>query len=49
METIVNYTLQSGLSLLLLYLFYRLVLRNQPSLVYNRLFLLLAPAVALAT
>ncbi|MHC2993436.1 TonB-dependent receptor [Pontibacter sp. HJ8] len=49
METIVNYLIQSGLSLLLFYLFYRLVLRNQPSLRYNRLFLLLAPAVALAT
>ncbi|WP_018480097.1 M56 family metallopeptidase [Pontibacter roseus] len=48
METTVNYILQSGLCLLLLYLFYRLVLRDQPSLRYNRLFLLLAPAVALA-
>ncbi|MDX5420290.1 MAG: M56 family metallopeptidase [Hymenobacteraceae bacterium] len=49
METIVNYSLQSGLCLLLLYLFYVLLLRNQPSLRYNRLYLLLAPAVALAT
>jgi TonB family protein len=49
METAVNYIIQSGLSLLLFYLFYRLLLRNQPSLRYNRLFLLLAPAVALAT
>ncbi|MBD1396986.1 M56 family metallopeptidase [Pontibacter sp. JH31] len=48
METTVNYLLQSGLGLLMLYLFYVLLLRKQPSLRYNRLFLLLAPAVALA-
>jgi TonB family protein len=47
METTVNYLIQSGLSLLVLYLFYLLALRNQPSLRYNRLFLLLAPVVSL--
>jgi TonB family protein len=48
METTVNYLLQSGLALLVLYLFYRIALRNQPSLYYNRVYLLLAPMVALA-
>ncbi|PVY42994.1 M56 family metallopeptidase [Pontibacter virosus] len=47
METTVNYLLQSALALLVLYLFYRIVLHNQPGLVYNRLYLLLAPALAL--
>ncbi|GGG21759.1 M56 family metallopeptidase [Pontibacter amylolyticus] len=47
METTVNYLLQSALALLVLYLFYRLVLHNQPGLLYNRLYLLLAPVLAL--
>ncbi|WP_299702337.1 M56 family metallopeptidase [uncultured Pontibacter sp.] len=47
METTVNYLIQSGFALLVLYLFYRLVLRNQPSLYYNRAYLLLAPLAAL--
>lgn len=47
METIVNYLFQSGLALLALYLFYRFVLRNQPSLRNNRLYLLFAPALSL--
>lgn len=49
METAINYILQSGVCLLLFYLFYRLLLRNQPCLRYNRAFLLLAPVVAQAT
>jgi TonB family protein len=48
METTVNYLLQSGFALLVLYLFYRLALRNQPTLYYNRTYLLLAPLAALA-
>ncbi|MDO6390270.1 M56 family metallopeptidase [Pontibacter sp. BT731] len=48
METTVNYLLQSALALLVLYLFYRVVLHNQPGLLYNRLYLLLAPVLALA-
>ncbi|MCP2043712.1 M56 family metallopeptidase [Pontibacter sp. HSC-36F09] len=48
METTVNYLLQSALALLVLYLFYRLVFHNQPGLLYNRLYLLLSPVLALA-
>ncbi|MFD2247037.1 TonB family protein [Pontibacter ruber] len=47
METIANYLIQSGLCLLLFYLFYLLVLRSFPQLRYNRLYLLLAPVVSL--
>ena len=47
MEITVNYLLQSTLVLLVLFLFYRLVLHNQPGLLYNRLYLLLAPLMAL--
>lgn len=47
METMVNYLLQSALVLLVLFVFYRLVLHNQPGLLYNRIYLLLAPLVAL--
>lgn len=48
METTVNYLLQSGFALLVLYLFYRIMLRSQPTLYYNRAYLLLAPMLALA-
>lgn len=47
MEATVNYLLQSGIALLVLYLFYKLVLRNEPSHTFNRLYLLLAPVAAL--
>lgn len=47
METMLNYLLQSAIALLVLYLFYRLVLHNQPGLLFNRLYLLLTPVLAL--
>lgn len=47
MEATVNYLLQSGIALLVLYLFYKMVLRNEPSYTFNRLYLLLAPVAAL--
>lgn len=48
MEAIYNYLIQSGLCMLLLYLFYMLVLRNFPKPGYNRMYLLATPIVALA-
>ncbi|WP_162427106.1 TonB family protein [Pontibacter pudoricolor] len=48
MEAIYNYIIQSGLCLLLLYLFYMLVLRSFPKPAYNRIYLLVAPIAALA-
>ncbi|WP_114778439.1 TonB family protein [Botryobacter ruber] len=45
---LINHSLQSSLCLLLFYLFYWLLLRKQPSLVFNRLYLLLAPLAAVA-
>jgi TonB family protein len=46
MEALTNYLIQSGLCLLLFYVFYLLVLRNSPRLGFNRLYLLLTPVVA---
>ncbi|MER2996999.1 M56 family metallopeptidase [Pontibacter populi] len=48
MEATYNYLIQSGLCMLLLYLFYMLVLRNFPKPGYNRMYLLATPIVALA-
>ncbi|GAA4439923.1 hypothetical protein GCM10023188_36570 [Pontibacter saemangeumensis] len=48
MEAILNYVLKSGIGLLALYLFYYALLRSQTSFRFNRLYLLLAPLVALA-
>lgn len=48
MELTINYLVKSGLCLLALYPFYYAVLRNEPGFGLNRLYLLLAPAVALA-
>jgi TonB family protein len=48
MEAILNFTLKSGIGLLSLYLFYYALLRNQTSFRFNRLYLLLAPLVALS-
>ncbi|PRY05738.1 TonB family protein [Pontibacter ummariensis] len=48
MEATLNIILKSGLGLLALYLFYYLLLRNETNFRFNRLYLLLAPPVALA-
>ncbi len=48
MEATINYLIQSGLCLLLLYLFYMAVLRSFPRPAYNRLYLLASPIAALA-
>lgn len=48
MEAILNFVLKSGIGLLVLYLFYYAVLRNQITFGFNRLYLLLAPMVAIA-
>lgn len=47
MEATYNYILQSGLCMLLLYSFYMLVLRSFPRTGFSRLYLLLAPVLAL--
>lgn len=47
MEATLNFVLKSGIGLLALYLFYYALLRNQTSFRFNRLYLLLAPLVAL--
>ncbi|MBJ6118639.1 TonB family protein [Pontibacter sp. BT310] len=47
MEVLGNYIIQSGLCLLLFYLFYVSVLRSYPKPAYNRVYLLAAPVAAL--
>ncbi|WP_161890560.1 TonB family protein [Pontibacter russatus] len=47
MEATLNFALKSGIGLLMLYLFYYTLLRNQTSFRFNRAYLLLAPLVAL--
>ena len=47
MELTISYILKSVTVLLVLYLFYYALLRNQNSFAYNRLYLLLAPVVAI--
>ncbi|GAB3820023.1 hypothetical protein GCM10028895_19280 [Pontibacter rugosus] len=47
MEAILDYTLKASIGLLVLYLFYYTVLRSQHNFGFNRLYLLLAPPVAL--
>lgn len=47
MEAILNYTLKVGMSMLALYLFYYALLRLSNNFKFNRLYLLLAPLVAL--
>ncbi|MEJ8801562.1 M56 family metallopeptidase [Pontibacter sp. H249] len=48
MELTISYILKSVIVLLVLYLFYYALLRNQNSFVFNRLYILLAPVIALA-
>ncbi|MDX5422389.1 MAG: M56 family metallopeptidase, partial [Hymenobacteraceae bacterium] len=47
MEPLLNYGIKSGICLLTLYLFYYGLLRSQNNFRFNRLYLLLAPPVAL--
>ncbi|WP_162055185.1 hypothetical protein [Pontibacter pamirensis] len=47
MEALLNFILKSGIGLLALYLFYYALLRNETNFRFNRLYLLLAPLVAL--
>jgi hypothetical protein len=47
MEMMLNPILKTGIGLLVLYLFYYAVLRNQTTFRFNRLYLLLSPLVAL--
>ncbi|MFD3001772.1 TonB family protein [Pontibacter toksunensis] len=47
MEVLLNFILKSGIGLLTLYLFYYALLRNETNFRFNRLYLLLAPLVAL--
>jgi TonB family protein len=47
MEALLNFTLKSGIGLLALYLFFYALLHNQTSFRFNRVYLLLAPIVAL--
>ncbi|GAB3537295.1 M56 family metallopeptidase [Pontibacter brevis] len=48
METMLSFILKSGIALLVLYLFYYALLRNETNFRFNRLYLLLAPVVALS-
>ncbi|GHA53572.1 M56 family metallopeptidase [Pontibacter akesuensis] len=47
MEAILNYALKAGIGILVLYLFYFALLRGQNNFRFNRLYLLLAPPLAL--
>lgn len=47
MEVLLNLILKSGIGLLTLYLFYYALLRNETNFRFNRLYMLLAPLVAL--
>lgn len=47
MEKIINYGIQSGICLLIFYLFYQMVLKRESCFRFNRFYLLLAPLVAL--